>query len=229
MGADRKKITANLKKFFSRRPPRESLVKKGIYKDEPVFGCSLEKLCHLEKRTVPLFVEECILAIEQKDENLKTDGIYRASGNLSQVQKIRLQVDQNNFNCLYQEEDVHVLAGSLKLFFREMREPLISYDLFEKSFEAIHSQKKVDKVSKFRDIVKNLAKPNRDTLQALLRHLLKVADLAEYNRMMIPNLAIVFGPTLMWPAIESKNMALDLMQQNYVIEALLSEFESIFQ
>jgi len=33
----------------------------------------------------------------------------------------------------------------------------------------------------------------------------------------------------MWPAIESKNMALDLMQQNYVIEALLSEFESIFQ
>lgn len=47
------------------------------------------------------------------------------------------QVDQNNFQCLYQEEDVHVLAGSLKLFFREMKEPLISYDLFEKSFEAI--------------------------------------------------------------------------------------------
>ncbi|ODN01939.1 Rho GTPase-activating protein 15 [Orchesella cincta] len=213
MGADRKKITANLKKFFSRRPPRESLVKKGIYK---------------EKRTVPLFVEECILAIEQKEENLKTDGIYRASGNLSQVQKIRLQVDQNNFQCLYQEEDVHVLAGSLKLFFREMREPLISYDLFEKSFEAINSNKK-DKVTKFRDIVKNLAKPNRDTLQALLRHLLKIADYAEFNRMMVPNLAIVFGPTLMWPAMESKNMALDLMQQNYVIEALLVDFVSIFQ
>lgn len=62
------------------------------YADEPVFGCSLEKLCHLEKKTVPRFVEECILAIEQKEENLKTDGIYRASGNLSQVQKIRLQV-----------------------------------------------------------------------------------------------------------------------------------------
>ncbi|CAL8147793.1 unnamed protein product [Orchesella dallaii] len=228
IGPDRKKITANLKKFFSRRPPRESLVKKGIYKDEPVFGCSLEKLCLLEKRTVPLFVEECILAIEQKEENLKTDGIYRASGNLSQVQKIRLQVDQNNFQCLYQEEDVHVLAGSLKLFFREMREPLISYDLFEKSFEAINSNKK-EKVTKFRDIVKNLAKPNRDTLQALLRHLLKIADYAEFNRMMIPNLAIVFGPTLMWPAMESKNMALDLMQQNYVIEALLVDFVSIFQ
>jgi hypothetical protein len=57
-----------------------------------VFGCSLTKLCELEKRDVPRFVEECIIAIEAKDENLKTDGIYRASGNLSQVQKIRLQV-----------------------------------------------------------------------------------------------------------------------------------------
>jgi len=45
-----------------------------------------------EKRDVPRFVEECIVAIESKDENLKTDGLYRASGNLSQVQKIRLQV-----------------------------------------------------------------------------------------------------------------------------------------
>ena len=47
--------------------------------------------------------------------------------------------------------------------------------------------------------------------------------------MQIPNLAIVFGPTLMWPAQESTNMALDLMQQNFVIEALLLDFELIFE
>lgn len=93
----------------------------------------------------------------------------------------------------------------------------------------IDSNNKKDKVTKFRDIVRNLTKPNKDTLQALLGHLLRVAKYAEYNRMMIPNLAIVFGPTLMWPQEASKNMALDLMQQNYVIEALLADFESIFQ
>jgi len=47
--------------------------------------------------------------------------------------------------------------------------------------------------------------------------------------MHIPNLAIVFGPTLMWPEQESLNMALDLMQQNLVIETLLLDFESIFR
>jgi len=62
------------------------------FTDEHVFGCSLEKLCTREKNSVPDFVTQCIAAIEAKEENLKTDGIYRASGNLSQVQKIRFQV-----------------------------------------------------------------------------------------------------------------------------------------
>lgn len=91
----------------------------------------------------------------------------------------------------------------------------------------LHNRK--EKISKFRDIVSKLAKPNRSTLHILLKHLLKVSEYSEFNRMLIPNLAIVFGPTLMWPAQESVNMALDLMQQNFVIEALLLDFDSIFE
>ena len=40
---------------------------------------------------VPLFVTKCISEIE-KGDLLQTDGVYRQSGNLSTVQKIRLQV-----------------------------------------------------------------------------------------------------------------------------------------
>lgn len=43
------------------------------------------------------------------------------------------------------------------------------------------------------------------------------------------NVAIVFGPTLMWPEQESQNMALDLIQQNMVIEALLIDYHLIFK
>jgi hypothetical protein len=46
--------------------------------------------------------------------------------------------------------------------------------------------------------------------------------------MHISNLAIVFGPTLMWAATASNNLALDMMQQNLVVEALLNHFHSIF-
>ena len=48
--------------------------------------------------------------------------------------------------------------------------------------------------------------------------------------MQIPNLAIVFGPTLMWPPahLVSVNLALDMMQQNIIVEALLNNVHNIF-
>ena len=67
-----------------------------------------------------------------------------------------------------------------------------------------------------------------DTLQFLLRHLLKITEYREYNRMHISNLAIVFGPTIMWAATDSMNLALDMMQQNLVAEALLINYQQIF-
>lgn len=160
---------------------------------------------------------------------MKTDGLYRASGNLSQIQKIRLQVDQDKLNVLGLEEDVHVLTGALKLFFRELKEPLIPSYLFNDALNANNVTKQTTKIQRFRDIIQLLPQPNHDTLQFLLKHLLKVTSYQEYNRMHIPNLAIVFGPTLMWPAEESPDMALDLMQQNSFIDFLLSEYNKIFK
>lgn len=49
---------------------------------------------------------------------------------------VRLQVDQNNLSVIEEEEDVHVLTGALKLFFRELKEPLIPYHLFSKAIKA---------------------------------------------------------------------------------------------
>jgi RhoGAP domain len=45
-------------------------------------------------------------------------------------------VDQNKLEVLDQEEEVHVLTGALKLFFRELKEPLIPFDAFEKAMDA---------------------------------------------------------------------------------------------
>lgn len=104
--------------------------------DEPAFGCLLIHVVGTDQLRIPHFVQRCIAAIERTEENLKTDGIYRASGNLSQVQKIRLQVDQNKLEVIDQEQDVHVLTGALKLFFRELKEPLIPYGAFDKAISA---------------------------------------------------------------------------------------------
>ncbi|XP_013184121.2 uncharacterized protein LOC106129952 isoform X2 [Amyelois transitella] len=224
-------VRSRLKKFFAKRPAMEVLVKKGIYKDEPVFGRKLDEVCPTEKGVprVPHFVVACIKEIESSEENMCTDGLYRASGNLSQVQRIRLQVDQNDLGAIENNSDIHVLTGSLKLFFRELKEPLIPCSMFDRVLAACSIKPREAKIKEFRDIIQALPQCNRETLKYLLEHLLRVTQYSERNRMHTANLAIVFGPTLLWaPAEQAHNIAIDCIQQNNVVEVLLNDFKEIF-
>ncbi|XP_022643396.1 uncharacterized protein LOC111242816 isoform X4 [Varroa destructor] len=223
----KRRIGDRLKMFFMRRPTLEMLKEKGIIKDELVFGCTLASLCAREHSTVPRFVVRCIDAIENKD--MRADGIYRASGNLSQVQKVRFSINMDDYSVLDKEEDVHVLTGALKMFFREMREPLLTYALFDRLLEATQIKERSPKLAAFEAILSELPTVNRDTLRFLLEHLLRVKEYSSENRMHIQNLAIVFGPTLLSSADRmSRNIAMDTIQQNQVIEFILVEFNVLF-
>ncbi len=221
-------------------------MKRGIIKNEPVFGSTLAMLAPRPEDgdLVPAFVTRCIAAIEAKPEHLATDGVYRQSGNLSIVQRLRLQVDHGNTSVLDTVDDVHVLTGALKLFFRELKEPLIPWDAVERLMVVCQRSRSsggsgaaAAKARGLREIVQQrLTAPHRATLLALLRHLDKVTQYKEVNRMAVSNLAIVFGPTLMWPpvgggagaaATNNNMMALNMMQQNMIVEALLTHLGDI--
>ncbi|XP_068623465.1 rho GTPase-activating protein 12-like isoform X2 [Battus philenor] len=198
-------------------------------KDEPVFGRKLEEVCAEGSPRVPEFVRACVREIESSEENMCTDGLYRASGNLSQVQKIRLEIDQKNQSVISNNTDIHVLTGALKLFFRELKEPLIPCTMFDRILAACSIKPRDARIKEFRDIVHTLPDCNRDTLKFLLEHLLRVTQYSERNRMHTANLAIVFGPTLLWaPAEQAHNIAIDCIQQNNVVDILLNDYHEIF-
>ena len=226
---EKSKIREKLRKFFLRRPGVEDLMKRGIMKNEPVFGSTLTLLARVDSSEVPLFVKKCIQVIESKPEYLATDGVYRQSGNLSTVQRLRLQVDHGNAAVLETIDDVHVLTGALKLFFRELKEPLIPWDCVERLMAVCNLPSKKGKAKGLKDIICRLPGPHQSTLIALLKHLDKVTTYKEVNRMAVSNLAIVFGPTLMWPPpqVTNTNMALNMMQQNMIVEALISNLSQL--
>ena len=226
---EKTKIREKLRRFFMRRPNVEELMKRGIIKNEPVFGTTLGLLTKSDQSEIPIFVKKCIAVIESKPEYLKTDGVYRQSGNLSVIQKIRLQIDQGNFNILETVDDVHVLTGALKLFFRELKEPLIPWEAVEKLLIAINLSSKKAKLKSIKDILAKIAPAHYVTLVCLLKHLEKVTLFKDVNRMAAANLAIVFGPTLMWPPshLTTTNMALNMMQQNMIVEALITNLRLI--
>ncbi|XP_056911893.1 rho GTPase-activating protein 12-like isoform X17 [Takifugu flavidus] len=225
--SDNKKTRHKLKKFLTRRPTLQAVRDKGYIKDQ-VFGCSLSDLCHRESATVPAFVKMCIDHVE--NSCLCVDGLYRVSGNLAVIQKLRYAVDHDEKVNLQDGkwEDIHVTTGALKMYFRELPEPLFTYALFHDFVSAIKITDYKHRVQAIKDLVKQLPRPNHDTMQALFKHLRKVIDHGEENRMTTQSVAIVFGPTLLRPETETFNMAVHMVYPNQIVELILHEYENIF-
>ena len=49
---------------------------------------------------------------------MKMEGLYRRNGNMATIQKLRFDIDQEIYDNLEKEKNVHVLTGTVKLFFR---------------------------------------------------------------------------------------------------------------
>ncbi|XP_044617857.1 rho GTPase-activating protein 12 isoform X9 [Equus asinus] len=224
--SEQKKTKKNLKKFLIRRPTLQAVREKGYIKDQ-VFGSNLANLCQRENGTVPKFVKLCIEHVEEY--GLDVDGIYRVSGNLAVIQKLRFAVNHDEKLDLNDSkwEDIHVITGALKMFFRELPEPLFTFNHFNDFVNAIKQEPR-QRVTAVKDLIKQLPKPNQDTMQILFRHLKRVVENGEKNRMTYQSIAIVFGPTLLKPEKETGNIAVHTVYQNQIVELILLEISSIF-
>ncbi|XP_060681051.1 rho GTPase-activating protein 12-like isoform X5 [Hemiscyllium ocellatum] len=225
--ADQKKTKTKLKKFLTRRPTLQAVRDKGYIKDQ-VFGCNLSSLCQRENSTVPKFVMMCIDHVER--EGLNVDGLYRVSGNLAVIQKLRFAVNHDEKLDLNDSkwEDINVITGALKMFFRELPEPLFTYHLFNDFVNAVKISDYKQRVEAIADLIRLLPKPNHDTMQVLFKHLVKVIARSEVNRMTNQSVAIVFGPTLLRPEKETGNIAVHTVYQNQIVDLILTEYETIF-
>uniref|UniRef100_A0A8C2AEB8 Rho GTPase activating protein 12a n=1 Tax=Cyprinus carpio TaxID=7962 RepID=A0A8C2AEB8_CYPCA len=223
--AEQKRKT-KLMKLLTGRPTLQAVKDKGYIKDQ-MFGSSLSSLCQRENSTVPYFVSMCIEQVEKN--GLGVDGLYRVSGNLAIIQKLRFAVNHDEKVDLGDSkwEDIHVTTGALKMFFRELPEPLFPYAFFNNFITAI-SEWRSQKVQAVKDLMKQLPRPNHDTIQALFKHLKKVIQHVDENRMTTQSVAIVFGPTLLRPEVETANMAVHMVYQNQIVELILMEYETIF-
>merc|ERR1739848_276587 len=86
------------------------------------------------------------------------------------------------------------VAGLLKLFLRDLPEPLMTYELYQ---PLLANRADVDKI---RELLHELPKENFALLQALMRFLGHVVQHEDVNHMSTSNIAIVIGPNLLRPA-----------------------------
>lgn len=172
-----------------------------VVSERPIFGVDLAEQMARDNVEIPPILEKCAAAIEEV--GIENMGIYRLSGTTSKVQKLKAKfdadwttVDLTNDEAM---QDINIVAGCLKLWFRELPEPLLTHELYAGFIEAARIDNDRLRHIRLHERVNELPDANYATLKFLMGHLDKVRALERVNQMSASNLAIVFGPTLLSP------------------------------
>jgi len=156
---------------------------------------------------------------------LNLEGLFRISGNSTDIDKYKYQIDKGDVVDFRTENDPHTLAGLFKLYIRNLPDPLLTHDLYN-DFLSIQDSEVEEKMQKLQELVGRLPPENRTFLTELLHFLKLVSTYSTENKMTESNLAIVFGPNL----LKSNNEMLDVMrmvQIPKVVQVMIENAETL--
>ncbi|XP_059930905.1 rho GTPase-activating protein 32 isoform X2 [Gadus macrocephalus] len=227
------KLVTFLRSFMKSRPPPQKLRQRGILK-ERVFGCDLGEYLHNSGYEVPKVVRSCAEFIEK---NGVVDGIYRLSGISSNIQKLRHEFDSEQVPDLSRDvfrQDIHSVGSLCKLYFRELPNPLLTYQLYERFSDAVSASTDEERLAKIHNVIQQLPPPHYRSLEFLMRHLSRLATFSPITNMHTKNLAIVWAPNLLRSKqIESACFSgtaafMEVRIQSVVVEFILNNTEKLF-
>ncbi|KAI7863018.1 hypothetical protein BDF14DRAFT_1847861 [Spinellus fusiger] len=182
---------------------------------------------HLEEGGhVPVILRQCVQQVESR--GLESVGIYRLSGPASAIQKYRVQFNQNEDVILADEQDINVVTGLLKLYFRELRNPLLTYEYYDWFIDAARISDYDERMFRIKSIIHVLPPSNYVVLEFLMRHLNRVALHSDINKMETSNLALIFSVGLLRTAAEDLSSIMQTDLQSKIIEAVIQQVDWFF-
>lgn len=168
-----------------------------------LFGTSLEEIMCVQRRKLPSlslpWIQTTLSEAVLKLNGAKTEGIFRVPGDLDEVNNLKVKFDQlwcspsdliAGTDLLENITDPHLPASLLKLWYRELHEPLIPAEFYE---ECITYCNQPDKCIA---IIERLPRLNRLVFTYLIRFL-KVFAASEnvaLTKMDSNNLSMVMAP-----------------------------------
>ncbi|XP_075281068.1 rho GTPase-activating protein 29 isoform X2 [Opisthocomus hoazin] len=219
-----------------------------------LFGVEFAQAAKNVPDGIPFIIKKCTSEIESRALNVK--GIYRVNGAKSRVEKLCQAFENGKDLVELSELYAHDISNVLKLYLRQLPEPLILFRLYNEFIGLAKESQNVNEdldakqvspksmkrqticielnriIIKIKDLLKQLPVPNYNTLQYLIGHLHRVTEQSDENKMSASNLGIIFGPTLIRPrqtdATVSLSSLVDYPYQARVVELLITYYEKIF-
>ncbi|KAL1415485.1 hypothetical protein MTO96_006826 [Rhipicephalus appendiculatus] len=169
-----------------------------------LFEGSLEEYLEATNQEVPLIIRSCVRVINLY--GLHHQGVFRVSGSQVEINHFRdcFERGEDPLADVSDASDINSVAGVLKLYLRELREPLFPIFYFDQLMEISQLESKEEFVAKVRDVVQSFPRPVFVVLRYLFAFLNHLSEFSDENMMDPYNLAICFGPTLI-PIPEDKD------------------------
>ncbi|XP_047735502.1 SLIT-ROBO Rho GTPase-activating protein 1 isoform X3 [Hyalella azteca] len=209
------------------KPKRRRIGRTPLMGQPKLFGGSLEEYLEATHQDIPLILRSCIRVINLY--GLHHQGIFRVSGSQLEINNFRESFEklEDPLADVSDASDMNSVAGVLKLYFRELREPLFPTVFFDQFMEIAQLACKQEFVSKIREVVITLPRPVFVVMRYLFAFLNHLSEFSDENMMDPYNLAICFGPTLV-PIPEDKDQVQFQNLVNELIKNIIIFSEDIF-
>ncbi|XP_045052011.1 rho GTPase-activating protein 22 isoform X2 [Desmodus rotundus] len=171
-----------------------------------VFGQHLEDTVHHEQkygpRLAPMLVEQCVDFI--REHGLTEEGLFRMPGQANLVRNLQDSFDCGEKPLFDSTTDVHTVASLLKLYLRELPEPVVPFARYEDflSCAQLLTKDEGEGTLELAKQVSSLPLANYNLLRYICKFLDEVQSHSNVNKMSVQNLATVFGPNILRPQIE---------------------------
>ncbi|XP_041750396.2 rho GTPase-activating protein 24 [Coregonus clupeaformis] len=189
-----------------------------------VFGQRLEETVLYERRygvhMAPLVVEQCVDFIRER--GLLEVGLFRQPGQATLVKELQDAFDAGEKPSFDSSTDVHTVASLLKLYLRELPEPLVPFSRYQDFLvcgKKISSERKHG-LTELQHLIHELPVANFNLLNYICQFLNEVQSYSSGNKMSTQNLATVFGPNILRPKAEDPE---SIIGGAAVVQQLMSE------
>ncbi|XP_045293930.1 rho GTPase-activating protein 22 isoform X5 [Leopardus geoffroyi] len=180
---------------------------KHLFEISPgIFGQRLEDTVHHERkygpRLAPLLVEQCVDFIRER--GLTEEGLFRMPGQANLVRDLQDSFDCGEKPLFDSTTDVHTVASLLKLYLRELPEPVVPFARYEDflSCAQLLTKDEGEGTLELAKQVSSLPLANYNLLRYICKFLDEVQSHSNVNKMSVQNLATVFGPNILRPQLE---------------------------
>ncbi|CAN9492915.1 unnamed protein product [Ophioblennius macclurei] len=199
-----------------------------------VFGKSLMDTVTYEQRSgchmVPILVQKCVEFI--KEHGLDEEGIFRLPGQDNAVKQFRDAFDAGERPSFPRDTDVHTVASLLKLYLRELPEPVVPWTQYQDFLDCtnlLDTSKKEEGWQKLEKQISLLPRINYNLLSYVCRFLFEVQQHSNVNKMNVENLATVMGINLLKPQIEDPITVMKATPQiQKLMTVMIRQHETLF-